>query len=90
MKTFKDLKFKPHKISSGIHARLDFDNGYSVSVVQGEFFYTNNQKEYELAVMKNGDICYDTPITDDVLGYLSKEEVTKYMIQIQELPILNN
>ena len=90
MKTFKDLKFKPLKGSSGIHARLDFNNNYGVSVIQEEYSYTNNQEEYELAVMKNGDICYDTPITDNVLRYLSKEEVTKYMIEIQELPISNN
>jgi hypothetical protein len=40
---------------------------------------------YELAVFKNGHITYDTPITNDVIGYLKAEEVTKIMQQIQLL-----
>jgi hypothetical protein len=39
-----------------------------------------------LAVLDNyGKLTYDTPITDDVLGYLKPEEVTDYLIQIQDL-----
>jgi hypothetical protein len=39
-----------------------------------------------LAVLNNdGDLTYDTPITNDVLGYLSKEDVTEILIKIQQL-----
>jgi hypothetical protein len=34
---------------------------------------------------KDGHISYDTPITNDVLGYLKAEEVTKILQQIQLL-----
>lgn len=45
----------------------------------------NGIDSYEVAVMKDGILCYDTPITDDVIGYVSKEGVTRIMKQIQEL-----
>ena len=86
MKTFKDLEFKPHPNfgSFNTQARLDFDNGYGISVVNGKMAYCN-ENEYEVAIFKNGSICYTTPITDDVLGYNSPENVTEIMKQIQEL-----
>jgi hypothetical protein len=34
----------------------------------------------------NGNLTYDTPITNDVIGYLTEDEVTDYLAQIQELP----
>jgi hypothetical protein len=41
---------------------------------------------YELAILdKGGDLTYDTPVTNDVIGYLTPEEVTNYLIKIQEL-----
>jgi len=85
MKTFDDLKFELHPLGTGSIAKIKFDNGYGASVLNGERFYTNNRNEYELAVTKNGVLCYDTPITDDVIGYLSREEVTDLMKKIQEL-----
>jgi hypothetical protein len=39
-----------------------------------------------LAVLDStGRITYDTPITNDVLGYLTEDEVTHYMIEVQKL-----
>lgn len=83
MKTFKDLKFEPRYLSS--QATMEFDNGYGVSVLSGNIAYSNGIDTYELAVLKNGDLCYDTPITDDVLAYITEEEVTKAMEEIQKL-----
>lgn len=85
MKTFKDLVFEPHGIGYGYQAVLNFDNGYGVSVLLGDLFYSNGIDTYELGVLKKGHLCYDTPITDDVLGYLNKGEVTKIMEKIQKL-----
>ena len=33
------------------------------------------------------DLCFDTPITDDVIGYCSEEDVSNIMKQIQDLPL---
>jgi hypothetical protein len=35
--------------------------------------------------MKYSELCYDTPITNDVMGYLTPEEVTDIMKQVSEL-----
>ena len=85
MKTFNDLDFQPMQFEVGIQARIFFDNGYGASVIKSPYSYGGNQELYELAVIKDNAICYDTPITDDVIGYLTEDDVTKYLSQIQEL-----
>ena len=87
MKTFNDLVFNEHPNHlGGVQARITFDNGYGASVVSTPHTYGGRDGLYELAVFgKNGHITYDTPVTDDVLGYLKPEEVTKIMQQIQLL-----
>jgi hypothetical protein len=63
-----------------------FENGYGASVVKGPNTYGGEDGLYELAVLdKDGKLCYETPVTDDVEGYLTENEVTKLMEQIQNL-----
>jgi hypothetical protein len=86
-KQFKDLEFKklgyPH---NGVQARINFDNGYGASVVSHEFSYGGKSGLYELAVLdKDGNITYDTPVTNDVIGHLTSENVTETMLFIQSL-----
>ena len=86
MKTFKDLTFKLHSSKTGIISRMIFENGYGVSVVQTPTTYGGADGLYELAVVgKDGQVTYDTPITGDTIGYLTQEDVTKLMEQIQKL-----
>jgi hypothetical protein len=87
MKTFKDIEFKPNPMGAdfGIVSRTQFDNGYEASVVKSEYTYGGKDGLYELAVFKDGEICYDTIITDDVIGYLRPEDVTDVMAKIQQL-----
>ena len=87
MKTFKDLEFETQSHAMlGIQAKMYFDNGYGVSVIKGELTYGGKDGLYELAVVKkSGGLCFDSGITDDVLGSLKPKEVTKYMKKIQEL-----
>jgi len=91
MKTFKDLSFNiMDDDSNWIRAFMKFDNGYGVSVVKGPYTYGGKAGLYELAVLdSDGEITYGTHITDDVLGFLTPEDVTRHMIEIQELPNLN-
>jgi hypothetical protein len=87
MKTFNDIEFKTSPMGEdfGIVSRTKFDNGYEVSVVKSEYTYGGKDGLYELAIFKDDEICYDTPITDDVIGYLTTQEVTDLMEQIQKL-----
>ena len=87
MKQFKDIEFKPNPMGAdfGIVSRTQFDNGYEASVVKSEYTYGGRDGLYELAVFKDGEICYDTPVTDDVIGYLRPEDVTDVMAKIQQL-----
>jgi hypothetical protein len=87
MKTFKDLNFNPHPNNmGGVQAIERFENGYGASIVKTPFSYGGKDGLYELAVFGNdGHITYDTPITNDVLGYLSEQDVTEILIKIQQL-----
>ena len=85
MKTFKCLKFKPHTIGNGVQARMNFKNGYGVSVVKFNGSYGFSVDLWEVAVFKGGSITYDTPITNDVIGYQTKTDVTNVMKQVQQL-----
>lgn len=50
-------------------------HGLEVSVVRGSTTYGGSQGLFELAMLEDGRCCYTTPITSDVLGYLSEAEV---------------
>lgn len=70
-------------------ALMFFPNGYGVSVLFGGQCYSNGEDSYELAILVGNEddwgITYDTPIADDVLGFLTKEEVTEIMKKVQQL-----
>jgi hypothetical protein len=89
--TFEDLKFENlPRYMNGIQVMVKFENNYGASVVKHDSSYGGKDGLYELAVIeydKSGDwdICYDTPITDDVLGYLTEDNVTDYLTQIEQL-----
>jgi len=83
-KTFEDINFMPHY--GGVAGKIMFKNGYGASVIRHEHSCGGKKGLYELAVLDNeGNLTYDTPVTNDVLGFLSPKEVTDYLIQIQDL-----
>jgi hypothetical protein len=87
MKTFKDLEFiELDQYMNGVAARTMFKNGYGVSVVCHSFSYGGKNGLYEIAVLDtDGEITYDTDVTDDVIGHLTPEKVTETMAFIQVL-----
>jgi hypothetical protein len=86
---FSDLQFQPHSIGNGVQARHFFDNGYGISVVRFKGSYGYEEGLYESAVLKgteeNWHICYDTPMTSDVLGDQTEEEVEVLLYEIENL-----
>lgn len=85
MKTFKDLKFKPHSIGNGVQAVMEFENGYGVSVVKFNGSYGYDQDLWEVAILYKGALTYNTHITNDVLGHQTEQDVTNVMEQVQLL-----
>jgi hypothetical protein len=83
--TFNDLIFLPSTYSDGVHAIVTFDNGYGASIIKTDRSYGGKEGLYELAVLFDGLISYDTPITNDVLGHLTEGEVTELLQKIEAL-----
>jgi len=77
---------------------LRFENGYGASIISDG--YGSESGLLELAVIlwiKTGpneeykfNICYDTPLTENVLGFLTCEEVNQYLKMIKNLPEKEN
>lgn len=67
------------------HWEFEFPNGLGASVIRGATTYGGREGLFELAVMEDGRVCYDTPITDDVIGYLTVVGVISILDKIRDL-----
>lgn len=86
MTTFNDLTFSKLPDGMGIQCRIEFSNGYGASIVKGPYTYGGRAGLFELAVLSSdGAITYDTPITDDIVGYLTEDGVTALLAEIELL-----
>jgi hypothetical protein len=86
MTTFNDLIFNKLPDGMGIQCRIEFPNGYGASIVKGPYTYGGRYGLFELAVLdSDGQITYDTPITDDVVGYLTENGITALLAEIELL-----
>lgn len=81
--------FLERSINGGSQVIHKFENGFGASVVQHEFSYGSEDGLSELAVIKfdgdDWDIDYSTEITDDVIGYLTEEDVEDLLVRIEKL-----
>jgi len=88
MASFYDLQFSSWMGENSywrMNAVYNFPNGYGVSVVFGPGSYGADEGKFELAVLKNGFLCYDSGITDDVIGYLEVDQVSDVMNKVEQL-----
>jgi hypothetical protein len=65
---------------------IQFGNGYGASIVRNSFSYGGRAGLYEVAVLHGGNLCYTTPVTQDVVGFLTKNGVAEVLDQIAALP----
>jgi len=88
---FSDLNFQPYSVAGGRWTKHFFDNGYGISVVKFKGSYGYEEGLYESTVLKGTEekyeICYDSVITDDVLGYQTEEEVEVLLYEIENIYI---
>lgn len=68
-----------------LQTMITFPNGYGLSFIKGEGSYG-----LEAAVITwkddDWDLCYSTPITDDVLGYLDEDDIVPLAKRVAKLP----
>lgn len=73
-----------------------FENNYGASVIKHWGSYGFEDDLFELAVIKfnnhykklygnDFELVYDTPITNDVIGHLTNNDVLRYLHKIQRL-----
>lgn len=74
---FEQNLIEKKPIWDGMQYLFRFDNGYGASVVKHHGSYGSYADLWELAV--------DTPITDDVEGFLEDEDVRNLLKQIRDL-----
>tara|TARA_R100001198_G_scaffold64674_1_gene38138 strand:+ start:125 stop:424 length:300 start_codon:yes stop_codon:yes gene_type:complete len=95
MLVFKDLVFHKNR-TGGINSRIDFDNGFSLSVIAGGGAYSTPREDkdspddfssFEVAVFAaNGDWATKQFVpdhNDDVLGWQSRGQINALMLQVQ-------
>ena len=56
-----------------------------VSVIRSSMTYGGDEGLFELAMLRNDKCCYDTPITDDVRGWLEVEDVLDILKDVQRI-----
>ena len=81
---FEQLDFQPHEIPGAIQGRYKFHNGWSISVVSGLYgsglYGIIPEGTYEVAIFRpNGNM------TEDVIGWNTKEEVNAMMKVLVQL-----
>lgn len=89
--TFDDLIFKPHPLAiykpGAVQAKQQFHNNYTISVVGGPSgcgLYGDGVDTFEVAIFTpEGDFYQSLNWDDQVMGWLTKEDVTKIIKNIQ-------
>lgn len=71
-------------------ARVHFHNGYQLSIISGPFSYGGSDGLFEIAIFNNAGNyqpqLFDEPdMDDDVLGYLTEQEVIHYINKVGAL-----
>jgi hypothetical protein len=82
---YKDNLVYNIEFMGGFQIKLKFANNYGVSFINHMGSYGN-----EIAILlfdKNGNshLCYDTELTNDVIGYLEYEEVFETIEKVKQL-----
>ncbi len=92
MASFYDLQFSNWMANESywrMNAVYNFPNGYGISVAFGPGCYGVENGNYEVAILKNGYLCFTTDLTNDVIGNLDEDGVTAIMAKVEKLESIN-
>ena len=65
---------------------VEFDNGYAASIISHDYSYGGSSGLFEVGVLHDGILVYDTPVTKDTVGWLDFAGVAAILKDIEELP----
>jgi hypothetical protein len=90
VENFREYLKNTNYVNNGVQHKYAFPNGYGASVVKHDFSYGGKNGLWELAVLdftidEDGDLCYTSGITDDVIGHLSWKNVEEFLSEIKQL-----
>jgi hypothetical protein len=92
MNATKHTPIVERTLHKGAQKVYRFGNSYGASVVRHEYSYGSEHGKWELAVIKFGSddnddwsLTYETPIAEDVIGYLDESEVNGLLGHIAAL-----
>lgn len=74
----------------GVRYRFAFPNGYEASVIKFWGTYGWEQDQWEMALMKDNEIVYEHDFKEDVIGFLTDEEVNEYLTKIKNIKEATN
>lgn len=74
----------------GYQKFVEFDNGYTASIVSNDMSYGSDRGLFEIAILYNDDMVYDTGLTEDVIGFLDFDGVIQTLDNIRKLPRRNS
>ena len=66
---------------------IEFENGYGASIISHDYSYGGCQGLFEVGVLHDGILVYDTPVTKDTIGWLDFAGVAAILKDIEELPV---
>lgn len=91
--------YSERSLYDGVQRLYRFENGYGASVVRHQGSYGGPRGLWELGVIEWIDcpeygfpweLCYSTPITKDVIGYLKENQVNAILSFIEKLDEFGN
>jgi hypothetical protein len=99
MSLFDHIKFEPHPIGNGLQGKIFLPNGYGLSVVrfkiptfnEGPAQYASycDDETWEVVILKGvpekWELCYDTEISTDVIGYQNEEDINRILKKLRRI-----
>jgi len=78
------------KVGVGNNQKNDYvRDGYSASIISSDYSYGGDRGLFEVGILYDGILVYDTPVTKDVIGHLDFAGVAAILKDIEELPPRN-
>lgn len=83
--TQKATSHKQKVSDSVIKYRIYYPNGYGASIIKSIVSSGGESNLWELAILKEDCLCYDTEIANRVLGFLTERDVISICEKISSL-----